>query len=82
MKIELDGEQMQDVTIAELKELRLIIRDDPAWADKKSTKKDLKAVDRVLDIYGASGLDNRPPTVELSVAYGSDEGPVLEGDDE
>ena len=52
--LKVDSEQMVEIAIDELQELREIIQGDPGWASTKETKKDLKAISRVLDIYNAA----------------------------
>ena len=52
--LKVDSEQMVEIAISELQELREIIQGDPGWASTEDVKKDLKAINRVLDIYNAA----------------------------
>ena len=50
--LQVNDDEMEEITVIELKRLKEIIQDDFNWSDAKGTKKDLKAIDRVLEIYG------------------------------
>ena len=54
MFVKIESEQMVEIAVSELKELKAIIEDDPGWASTEDVKKDLKAINRVLDIYNAA----------------------------